>query len=121
MVFKLFLHVALLQQNTHNHQHQHTSSHSYLDGGVVFIHKVVLDELYSKRTLANASSSHHYQLILCHDLPVGGKGRLMSNAVHFSRAESFRRRSVRRPELIPVAVKRVPDLIWCLTLAAFSQ
>lgn len=39
---------------------------SYLYGGVIFIHKVVLDELDSERTLAHASSSHHHQLVLRH-------------------------------------------------------
>ncbi len=39
---------------------------SYLYGGVIFIHKVVLDELDGECTLAHASSSHHHQLILRH-------------------------------------------------------
>lgn len=38
----------------------------YLYGGVIFIHKVVLDELDGECTFAHASSSHHHQLILCH-------------------------------------------------------
>lgn len=38
----------------------------HLDGGVIFIHKVVLDELDGECTLAHASSSHHHQLILRH-------------------------------------------------------
>lgn len=39
---------------------------SYLYGGVIFIHKVVLDELDGECTLAHASSSYHHQLILRH-------------------------------------------------------
>lgn len=39
---------------------------SYLYGGVIFIHKVVLDELDGECTLTHASSSHHHQLILRH-------------------------------------------------------
>lgn len=39
---------------------------SYLYSRVIFIHKVILDELDGERTLAHASSSHHHQLILRH-------------------------------------------------------
>lgn len=44
----------------------HVERESYLYGGVIFIHKVVLDELDGKCTLAHASCSHHHQLVLCH-------------------------------------------------------
>lgn len=39
---------------------------SYLYSRVIFIHKVVLDELYGECTLAHTSSSYHHQLILRH-------------------------------------------------------
>lgn len=39
---------------------------SYLYGRVIFIHKVVLDELDGECTLAHASSPHYHQLILRH-------------------------------------------------------
>lgn len=39
---------------------------SYLYGWVIFIHKVVLDELYGECTLAHTSSTHHHQLIFRH-------------------------------------------------------
>lgn len=39
---------------------------TYLNGGVIFIHKVVLDELDGECALAHASSAHHDQLILRH-------------------------------------------------------
>ncbi len=51
--------------NTHTHKHTHTR---YLYGGVVFIHKVVLDELDGESALAHASSTHHHQLIFSHPL-----------------------------------------------------
>lgn len=39
---------------------------THLDGGVVFIHEVVLDELDGQGTLPHASSAHHHELILRH-------------------------------------------------------
>lgn len=39
---------------------------AYLYGGVIFIHKVVLDELDGERALAHATSSHYHQLVLRH-------------------------------------------------------
>lgn len=40
----------------------------HLYGWVVFIHKVVLDELDGESALAHASSAHHHQLIFSHPL-----------------------------------------------------
>lgn len=39
---------------------------AYLNGGVIFIHKVVLDELDGECALAHATSSHYHQLVLRH-------------------------------------------------------
>ncbi len=54
---------------THARTHAQTHTHTrYLYGGVVFIHKVVLDELDGESALAHASSTHHHQLIFSHPL-----------------------------------------------------
>lgn len=47
----------------------------YLYGGVIFIHKVILDELDGKRTLPYTTCSHHHQLILRHSAAVVSPGQ----------------------------------------------
>lgn len=42
---------------------------AHLDGGVVLVHEVVLDELDGERALADAAGSDHHQLVLGHGRP----------------------------------------------------
>lgn len=44
---------------------------AHLDGGVVLVHEVVLDELDGQRALPDAASSHHHQLVFRHRPPSG--------------------------------------------------
>lgn len=47
----------------------------YLYGGVIFVHKVILDELDGKRTLPYTTCPNHHQLILGHSAAVVSPGQ----------------------------------------------
>lgn len=61
---------------------------AHLDGGVVLVHEVVLDELDGQRALADAAGSHHHQLVLGHRRPAASGG---------ARRSPHRRRHPRPP------------------------
>lgn len=51
---------------TNSHCQNKLFSLSYLDCWIIFVHKVILDELDGESALPNASSSNHHQLVLSH-------------------------------------------------------
>mmetsp|Transcript_446 Transcript_446/g.1544 ORF Transcript_446/g.1544 Transcript_446/m.1544 type:complete len:256 (-) Transcript_446:202-969(-) len=64
--------VLLLSSGVHNIQHASGSVHLHqlpvrvLDGGVILLHEVALDEAHGESRLADSTSSNHNDSILCH-------------------------------------------------------